>query len=146
MSYYSPTWIEILGCSVMYLGHYNELFCWLPIIWLIVAHFRKDTLKDYVRYHCYQAILFNMITSFLPHLVALLVNFISNLISILADIISILGFLENTAKLLVSFTEWFVGIYFILLQILIIYAVLWTLRSKFTYIPPISQAVNLLLR
>jgi hypothetical protein len=141
MSFYShnPEWRERLPCGFFYLGIFIPMISWIPLIWIIVASMRHIHLKDYVRYHCYQAILFNMIAGFLPQLFSLIVSMIANLISLLA-------IFQNSADALVSGTDLVVLFYWRFIQITAIYALIWTLRGRFTYLPPISQAVNLLLR
>lgn len=80
-----------------------------------------------------------MIGHFLPEALRLIVNFVSTLLSMMVVF-------DNTITLLQGLNTWFQGIYYIVLQLAALYAIIWTLRGKYTYIPPISQAVNLLLR
>ncbi len=141
MSYYShiPNWRDKIPCSLFYFGVFLPYVSWVPLIWILVAGMRQIQLKDYVRYHCYQAILFNMIAGFIPRFLSILVGFLANLLSLLA-------IFENSANLLVHATGDLIWIYWIFIRLVAIYAVLWSLRGRFTYLPPISQAVNLLLR
>ncbi len=141
MSFYShnPDWREKIPCAFFYTGIYVPFVSWIPMVWVIVASIKNIHLKDYVRYHCYQAILFNMIAGFLPQLLRLLVSFIANLLSLLT-------IFQNSANLLVQATDGLIAGYWIFIQLVSIYALIWTLRGRFTYLPPISQAVNLLLR
>jgi hypothetical protein len=96
-------------------------------------------MKDFNKYHCYQAVLFNMIAFALPKIFELLVEFLANLLSITI-------IFENSAGILVSSANWLVSIYYILIKIAALYAIIWTARGRFTEIPYISQAVNQLLR
>ncbi len=141
MSYYShqADWREKIPCAFFYLGHYIPYISWIPMIWVIVANIKNIHLKDFVRYHCFQSILFNMISSFLPMLLSKLVGFIATLLSLLT-------IFENSANLLVQATDKLIYAYWLLIPLVIVYALIWTLRGRFTYLPPISQAVNLLLR
>lgn len=141
MSFYShsPNWREKIPCAFFYMGIFIPYVSWIPLIWILAASIRNIHLKDYVRYHCYQAILFNMIAGFVPQLFSLVISMIANFLSLLA-------IFENSANALVSGTELIVTVYWGLIRITAIYALIWTLRGRFTYLPPISQAVNLLLR
>ncbi len=141
MSFYShtPDWREKIPCAFFYTGIYVPFVSWIPMIWVIASSIKNIHLKDYVRYHCYQAILFNMIAGFLPQLLRLLVSFIANLLSLLT-------IFQNSANLLVQATDSLIAGYWIFIQLVSVYALIWTLRGRFTYLPPISQAVNLLLR
>jgi len=106
---------------------------------VLISNIKNLPMKDFVRYHCYQAILFNMIAGFLPQLLGLVVSFIANLLSLLV-------IFQNSANLLVQATGTIIAVYWLLVKGAAIYAIVWTLRGRFTYLPPISQAVNLLLR
>jgi hypothetical protein len=128
-----------VGCSILYLGYFFSLATFVPIIWLIIANLRKIYLKDFVKYHCYQAILFNMIIFFFPDFFRLIVSFLSNLLGIFS-------IFDNSISLLEYLSKSFLVIYLYFVQILSLYAIIWTLRGKYTYIPKISQAVNYLLR
>ncbi len=141
MSFYShiPNWREKIPCALFYTGIFIPFVSWVPLIWIIVANARGIHLKDFVRYHCYQAILFNMIAGFLPQLLTVLVNFLANFLSLLA-------IFETSAKLLVQATGSLIASYWIFIKLIAVYALIWSLRGRFTYLPPISQAVNLLLR
>jgi hypothetical protein len=126
-------------CAFLYSGVFLSFVNWIPLVWIIVAAIRKQYLPDFVKYHCYQAILFNMILGFLPELIKLLVSFTGNFLNLFGIFTKIIQYLN-------SFTNWFLGVYFIFIQILAVYAIVWTLRGRYTYVPPISQAINLLLR
>ena len=139
MFYQIPNFKEKLLSASMYLGVYIPLFSWFPLIWLIVINVRRMSVKDFIKYHCYQAILFNMLAFFLPQIFSLLIDFIGNILSFMV-------IFENTIALLNSMKDLVLVGYFILIKIIAIYGIIWTLRGKFAYIPPISQAVNLLLR
>lgn len=131
--------IDKIICASFYAAIFIDLLTWVPLVWIIIASLRKQYLPDFIKYHCYQAILFNMITSFFPQLLRLLIKFITSLL----DLFSIFA---NTISLLNTFTNWFVGVYFVFIQLVAVYAIIWTLRGRYTYVPPLSQAVNLLLR
>ncbi len=139
MSYSLPNTKDKIICAALYTGLFFPLMTWVPIAWIVVSNIKKSYLKDFVKYHCYQAILFNMIALFLPQLFSLLINFLSTLLSLLV-------IFDNSILLLKSFTAWFIEIYFIFIKVVAVYAIIWTARGRFTYMPPISQAVNLLLR
>ena len=135
----APEIKDKLICAVLYTGIFVPIMSWVPILWVIFVNLRKSYMKDFVKYHCYQAILFNMIAFALPQILKLLAEFIANILSITI-------IFENSAPLLVSMVTWFIGIYFIFIKVVALYAIIWTARGRFTYMPPISQAVNLLLR
>lgn len=135
----APDIKDKLLCGSLYLGIFVPVMSWIPILWIIVASIQKIHLKDFIKYHCYQAVLFNMIAFALPQFLKLIAEFLSNLLSITV-------IFENSAPLLLNMVSWLIGVYFILIRVLALYAVIWTARGRFTYIPPISQAVNLLLR
>lgn len=128
-----------LICALFYAALFMPLLIWIPIIWLVVANVQRKPMPDFFKYHCYQAVLFNMIAHFLPQVLSLLLDFTANLLSIMV-------IFDNTIVLLKSFNIWFLSIYFIAIKLVALYAIIWALRGKYTYIPPISQAVNLLLR
>lgn len=133
-----------LICSTLYSGilfggSFFEIMTWVPIIWIVVASIRKSYLPDFIKYHCYQALLFNMIATFLPQLLKLLTSFIANIIDFIPA-------MHQLAVSINSLTNQFIWVYFIFIKLVAAYAVVWTLRGRYTYIPPISQAVNLVLR
>ncbi len=136
---YQPKFRDRLICAVLYAGVFIELITWIPIVWIIVATVKKSYLPDFIKYHCYQTILFNMIAAFLPRLLKLLTSF-------LANIFDLIPAMHHIAVLINSFTDQFIGIYHIFIYCVAIYGIIWTLRGRYTYIPPISQAVNLILR
>lgn len=126
-------------CAFLYTAKFIPLVAWIPIAWLIIANIKKIYLKDFIKYHCYQALIINMIVFFLPQFFILLMSFLINLLDIFVVF-------ANTVKLLSLLQNAVLYVYAIAMNILILYAFLWTLRGRFTYIPKISQAVNLLLR
>ena len=126
-------------CALCYFGAFIPLVAWLPLIWLIVNNIRKVYIKDFVRYHCYQAILFNMIIMFLPRLFTLLTDFLINLLDLMVVF-------DNTIALLKAMQGFILMVYGFMVPVLSLYAVIWTFRGKYTYMPPLSQAVNSLLR
>jgi len=130
---------EKLLCAFCYIGSFISFFSWFPLLWLIVSNVRKVYIKEFIRYHCYQAILFNMLVYFLPDLFNLLTNFISNLLSLLV-------IFNGTIAVISSLKGWILTTYHLFIQTVSIYAIIWTLRGKYTYLPPISQAVNSILR
>lgn len=137
-----PTVTEKLICAFFYAAiflTFIPFITWLPLVWILIINIRRLPAKDFVKYHCYQALLFNMIALFLPQLLVLLISFLSNLLSIFAVF-------DGTITLLNSLTVWILSVYYIVIKIAAVYAAIWTLRGKFTYLPPISQAVNMLLR
>lgn len=112
---------------------------WMPLIWLVILNLRKIYVKDFIKYHCYQALLFNMMIFALPGILRLLINLATNLLSFIPQTQMLIQYINfGLSKTLL--------LYNLLLILVIIYALVWTLRGKFTYLPPISQAVNLLLR
>ena len=124
-----------------------------PILYFLYTNAKKITMKDFVKYHCFQAVLLNMILFFLPGLFGLLISTLANLFEILMLSLSSLGLPESIAangnNLIASIAKFYgyaVAIYSILIKVLALYAVVWTFRGKYTYIPPISQAVNQILR
>jgi hypothetical protein len=130
---------EKIFCACFYTAYFFSIMTWVPIIWLIVVNIKKINLKDFIRYHAYQALLLNMIIFFLPQLLTAVTNLLLNLISFLP-------YTNNLILLLNQATSYVLIAYQYILQALLIYAIIWTLRGKFTYIPPISQAVNMFLR
>ncbi len=126
-------------CAICYLGSFIPLLAWFPLIWLVINNVRKVYVKEFVRYHCYQSILFNMIILFLPSLFRLLTDFLINLLDLMV-------IFANTIVLIKALQGFVLKIYFFAIPILSLYAVIWTFRGKYTYLPPISQAVNSLLR
>ena len=126
-------------CAILYAGIFVNLITWVPVIWIIVANIRGIHLKDFIKYHCYQAVLFNMIVFFLPGLFDLLLSFVSNILDLFV-------IFANSVELLKNLNTFTLQIYSILVRVLSVYAIVWTARGKYTYIPPISQAINLLLR
>lgn len=141
---YQPKIRDRLICATLYSGiliggDFYDVVTWVPVVWIVVAAIRKSYLPDFIKYHCYQAILFNMIATFLPRLLKLLTSFIAN-------ILDLFPVLHQVANLLNTYTDHFIWAYFIFIKLVAAYAVIWTLRGRYTYIPPISQAVNLILR
>lgn len=136
---YAPDWRDKLICASFYLGVFINIFVLIPLVWMVVANLRRIHLKDFVKYHCYQAILLNMIIFFLPKLLGLLAGFLANLLSITV-------IFEQSGALLINLTNWFLPIYMVLIRVLALYAVIWTARGKFTYIPAISDAIDRHLR
>lgn len=134
-----PNTKDKLICAVLYTGMFVPLMTFVPIIYIVVSNLRKFYLKDFIKYHCYQAILFNMLMFFLPQLFSLVINFLSTLLSLLV-------IFDNSILILKSCTDWLINTYFIFIKVVAVYAIIWTARGRFTYMPPISQAVNLLLR
>lgn len=134
-----PKLSEKILCAILYSGLFVPLVTYIPIGWIIFANVRRLPMKDFIKYHCYQALLFNMIAFFLPNLFGLLVDFISNLLSITV-------IFENSAVLLTKLGIWVISMYGIFIKIAAIYGIVWTLRGKYTYMPPISQAINHMLR
>jgi len=134
-----PNLGDKLICASLYTGLFIPVLSWIPILWIITSSLRKSYMKDFNKYHCYQAVLFNMIAFALPKIFELLVEFLANLLSITI-------IFENSAGILVSSANWLVSIYYILIKIAALYAIIWTARGRFTEIPYISQAVNQLLR
>lgn len=126
-------------CAALYTGIFVPVMAWVPIIWIIVVNIKKYPIKDFIRYHCYQVILFNMIAFALPQILSALVKFIATLLSITV-------IFENSGNLLVGLVAQIIPLYFLLVKVVAIYGFIWTARGRFTYIPPISQAVNFLLR
>jgi hypothetical protein len=134
-----PTAKDKIICSILYTSYFIPLISFVPIAWIIIANIKKIYLKDFIKYHCYQAVLLNMIIVFLPSLFSLIVNFVSNALGLFS-------IFENSVALLEFLGKNFLEFYSYFIQLLALYAVLWTLRGKYTYIPQISQAVNYLLR
>jgi hypothetical protein len=134
-----PTLGDKLICASLYTGLFIPVLSWVPILWIIIANLRKSYMKDFNKYHCYQAVLFNMIAFALPKIFELLVEFLANLLSITV-------IFENTASILVGSANWIIPYYYVLIKIIAIYAIIWTIRGRYTEIPFISQAVNQLLR
>lgn len=134
-----PNMKERLACSALYLGSFIPLIGWVPLVWIIVINVRKMHVKDFVKYHCYQSLLFNMVALFLPQLIGVLIE-------ILSSFLDLFGFFGNTVALLNSGFSFIVPFYYLFIQIVSIYALIWTIRGKYTYLPPISQAINNLLR
>ena len=128
-----------LICAVLYTGLFIPVMSWIPILWIIFAKIQQLSMKDFVKYHCYQAILFNMIAFVLPRIILLISKFIATLLSITV-------IFENSGTLLVKLILQIIPIYFLFVKVIAIYAIIWTARGRYTYMPPISQAVNLLLR
>lgn len=141
MNYFGniPDTKEKIFMGALYLGIFIPLLAWVPIIVLIVVNIRQISIKDFIRYHCYQALMFNMLVFFLPGLLTVLANFIGTFLSLFL-------IFDNSIALMNSLTGLLVNAYYILMQIAAVYALIWTLRGKYTYMPPISQAVNMMLR
>ncbi len=137
--YNVPDLKDKILCAVLYSSIFVPFMTWAPIIWIVVANLRKIYLKDFIKYHCYQAVLFNMILFFLPSLVSKLIQFIN-------AFLDLFGIFQNSIEFLSQTNSFVLSIYAILTKVLSLYAIVWTFRGKYTYIPPISQAVNLLLR
>lgn len=125
--------------ATLYTGIFFPVMSWVPIIWIIAINIMKHPIKDFIKYHCYQAILFNMIVFALPQVLSAVVKFIATLLSITV-------IFENSGNLLVGLVAQIIPLYFLFIKVVAIYAFIWTARGRFTYMPPISQAVNLLLR
>jgi hypothetical protein len=130
---------EKLLCAFCYMGAFFSIIAWFPLLWLIISNLRKVYIKEFVRYHCYQAILFNMLAYFLPDLFNLLTSFLSNLLSLMVVF-------DGTIAMIGSLKAWILATYHLFIQFVSAYAIIWTLRGKYTYLPPISQAVNSILR
>lgn len=136
---YSPSIKTKFACSMLYTAVFISLMTWVPIIWIIVINVRRLNVSDYIRYHCYQAMLFNMIAFFVPQLFNLLIEFLINIV----NLIGVFG--SATASLSIA-SNWIIHVYFMFIRVIAVYAIIWTARGRFTYMPPISQAVNMLLR
>ena len=128
-----------LICASFYTALFIPLISWVPIIWLVIVNVQKKHMRDFIKYHCYQAILFNMLMAFLPQLLTALINFTCTLLSMMV-------IFANSVTMLQSFNNWLINIYSMLIPFIALYAVIWTLRGKYTYMPPISQAINMMLR
>jgi hypothetical protein len=115
------------------------LVSFTPLLYFMLSNAKKWNIKDFVKYHCLQAALLNMIIFFLPDLFNLLASF-------LLMVLDYLVIFENSVNLLTQLKEIIISLYYVLIRVLAVYAMVWTLRGKYTYIPPISQAVNQLLR
>ncbi|MDA0772285.1 MAG: hypothetical protein O3C63_05020 [Cyanobacteria bacterium] len=134
-----PKMRDKLICASFYTAHFIPLISWVPIIWLVIVNVQKKHMRDFIKYHCYQAILFNMLMAFLPQLLTALINFTCTLLSMMV-------IFANSVTMLQSFNNWLINIYSMLIPFIALYAVIWTLRGKYTYMPPISQAINMMLR
>jgi hypothetical protein len=129
------------------------LISFAPVIYIVFCNYKKIYLKDFVKYHCFQALILNMIVFFLPDLFNLLIAFFENLFEVFFLAISSMNLPEEMSIGINDFFDSIHGIKSFILQIyqtlilvLTLYAIVWTARGKFTYIPPVSQAVNQLLR
>ncbi len=136
---YLPSIRERIISAVFYTAFFFLPMALGPLICLLIVNLRRIYIKDFFKYHCYQAMLFNMIIFLLPQIFSLLVEF-------LITILNLLVIFANSAGLLADFKNFILQTYEILIAVVVIYAIVWTARGKFTYLPPISQAVNLLLR
>ncbi|MDA1020459.1 MAG: hypothetical protein O2962_02800 [Cyanobacteria bacterium] len=134
-----PKMRDKLICASFYTALFIPLISWVPIIWLVIVNVQKKHMRDFIKYHCYQAILFNMLMAFLPQLLTALINFTCTLLSMMV-------IFANSVTMLQSFNNWLINIYSMLIPFIALYAVIWTLRGKYTYMPPISQAINMMLR
>lgn len=145
--YKVPTLQDKILCAILYAGLFVPLITYLPIIWIIVARLKKIYLKEFVLYHCYQALLFNMLIFFLPNAFDLLLSFTVNLLDILFAIIPLTKLFSDGSSLnLLGIKSFILENYFIFIRILSFYAIIWTLRGKYTNIPPLSKAINHFLR
>ena len=161
--YNIPDTKEKILCSVLYicplLPQSSLIFLLIsfsPIVYFIYARSRNLHLKDFIKYHCFQAVLLNMVIFFLPDLFHLLVSFLANIFELIVISLNSLPLPEFVKNLIASsgnlidalqeFTLVLLGFYSVLIKVLAIYAAVWTFRGKYTYVPPISQAVNQLLR
>jgi hypothetical protein len=131
---------ERILCSIGYLSFLVPLTGFIPLVWIILGNLRKVHMSEFAKYHCYQAVMFSMIIYFFPRLISLLLKILNSLLAVFGDIfIGTIGLL-NTLSVI------FFQAYFYAAAIVTVYAVVWTIRSKYTYMPPISQAVNSILR
>ncbi len=150
MSFYNiPSPKEKLFAASFYLGIFFSLLSWYPFIVILVINIRRIYVKDFLRYHAYQAMLLNMILTLVPNLIGLV-------ISLLSDILSLFGI--HLSQLLSQLCTWQITIanqtimfnllyvYNIFCLALGVYMIVWTARGRFTYLPPVSQAINYLLR
>lgn len=154
--YNNPDTKDKVLCAVLYTGIFLPYITLAPIIWIVFANIKKIHLKEFVKYHCFQAVLFNMIIFFLPGFFDLVISFLGNLFGIVIVAANSINFPEPINSLILStegfstallqFKNFVLGIYMIFAHVLTFYAVIWTARGKYTYIPPISQAVNQILR
>ena len=129
------------------------LISFAPVIYIVYCNYKKIYIKDFVKYHCFQALILNMIIFFLPDLFNLLISFFANLLQIVLLTISSANLPEEIAigandfvKTIDQMKNFILQIYQTLILVLTLYAIVWTARGKYTYIPPVSQAVNQLLR
>lgn len=134
-----PSTKDKILCGFLYTGIFIGFMTIVPLAWIIIANIRKIYLKDFVKYHCYQAVLFNMIVFFLPSLFSLLIEFLTNILSMLVVF-------DNTISLINLLCVWILKAYDVLVKVIAFYGIIWTWRGRYTYIPPLSQAVNHLLR
>ncbi len=137
MSFHSdkPNWQERIICSSFYLAAPFPALSSIPLLWIIISMMRGVHMRDFARYHCYQTVLYSMTVHFFP-------DFFRLLIGILANFIGLLAIFQNSADALVSGAESIIQFYERFIIIVTIYALIWTLRGRFTYLPPISQAVS----
>ena len=88
-----------------------------------------------------------MLIFFLPNAFDLLLSFTVNLLDILFAIIPLTKLFSDGSSLnLLGIKSFILENYFIFIRILSFYAIIWTLRGKYTNIPPLSQAINHFLR
>ena len=158
--YNIPDMKEKLLCAMLYICPFLArgslaylLISFAPVIYIVFCNYRKVYLKDFVKYHCFQALILNMIVFFLPDLFNLLINFLQNLLNVFFVALSSANLPEEISLSINNFFStveqmkvFILGIYQTLILVLSLYAMVWTARGKFTYIPPVSQAVNQLLR
>lgn len=140
MSYINvPSKREKIFCAVFYLSVFMPILFFFPVIYLVVLNVRKMYMSDFLKYHLYQSILFSMVIFFLPDLVFAIFRFLSTFLSLFAVF-------DNSIALMGGVITWIAKIYAIAIQVLSLYAFIWTLRGKFTYIPAISRAIDSMLR
>ena len=80
-----------------------------------------------------------MILIFLPGLFSLLTDFLISLLDLMV-------IFANTIVLIKALQNFVLTAYSFIVPVVSIYAMIWTFRGKYTYLPPISQAVNSMLR
>lgn len=126
-------------CALLYTAPFLGIMTWAPILTLIFINLKKIKVKDFVQYHCYQTLLLNMLMFFIPRLAELLIRFLETMLDLFMahnHFFRFFGALIHKAG----------QAYSIAIMLLAAYGIIWTLRGRFTHIPSISQAVNLLLR
>ena len=129
---------RLLG-GLAYAGMFVPLLPLALVVCIVLDNLGRIRLTTFLKYHCYQALILNIVFYFLP-------GFISTAMKFLAGLLDLTVVFAKTGPILLQFSSFVTGSFGILILAVTIYGMLWTFMGKYTHIPVISQGVNMFLR